>query len=429
MIPLLRLGRTTKKLVAIGSLVLFVQAILWYFIPIYFEDVLTNMLLVGTAISAYSAASLLISLPAGDIIDRVGRRFAFAFGIIGLVVSIFFLFIGEFAFLFLFMFLFGAFTQICGSAVDASLMDHCTRKNVGRIMGLADGFDEAAWAFGPIAAACLLLLFEVPLFISIIVVLLVAISAFALLYFPGRQALGLGGIKKSEKILIEDALYLGEVRRLKELGRPLIAMMLFFFAFGFWEYAIWTFSPIWTNALGAGLVTGALILAASSLPFVLCSPTAGALMGRLGPNKMLAIGTVAVLSGQTIFMFEQSFATLAACFATTAVGLAFIMVPLDVFVKERVRWRVYGELFGAEEMAYEVGGVIAPLSVGVIAMEAEMTSVIYVSFALFAVAVAALFLLFRNWQLASAAPREAAEPLQACNSGAAGRRSGGHQSA
>lgn len=390
------IGRNAKNLIMLAGLITFVQAILWYFLPIYFENVLADMFLVGTAISGFSMASLLVSLPAGDIIDRVGRRFTFILGILGFILSVFLLFAGEFIFLFFFMFFFGAFTQICQSAADTSLMDNCTKKNVGWVMGIADGFTQAGWAFGPITAAGFLIFLNAPFFISVTILLLVAISIFSLRHFPGKWKFGFKEIKKSEKVLIKDKIYFGEVKRVEKIGKPLIAILLFFFALGFWEYAIWTFEPIWTNAVGAGLMLGAVILAMASLPYVLFSPVAGRLVTRLSKNKMLAIGAAFAFLGQAIFIYERSLLSLALCFIFTALGVAFLAIPLDVYVKKHVRSSLYGELFGADEMAYEVGGVVAPISVGVIAMQSEMTGIIWVSSALFVCAIIAMFLLFRK---------------------------------
>jgi len=390
------IGRKAKNLAVLAGLITFVQAILWYFLPIYFEDVLTDMLLVGMAISGFSIASLIVSLPAGDIIDKVGRRFTFVFGILGFILSIFLLFAGNFAFLFLFMFFFGAFTQICSSAADASLLDNCTKKNVGWVVGIADGLKQAGWAIGPLVAAGFLLFLNVPFFISLTILIIVAVSILSIKFFPGKGLFGMKDLKKSKKALIKDKLYFGEIKRLKIIGKPLIAILLFSFAVGFWEYAIWTFEPIWTNAIGAGLLMGATILMLASAPYVLFSPITGKIASKLSETKMLAFGAAFTLLGQTVFLVERSLLGLSVCFVLTAIGITLIVIPLEIFIKRHVKGNLYGELFGVDEMAYEVGGVIAPLSVGIVALQSGMTSIIYVSFALFIMAVAALFIFLRK---------------------------------
>lgn len=390
------IGRKAKNLAVLAGLITFVQAILWYFLPIYFEDVLTDMLLVGMAISGFSIASLIVSLPAGDVIDKVGRRFTFIFGILGFILSIFLLFAGNFAFLFLFMFFFGAFTSICSSAADASLLDNCTKRNAGWVIGVADGFKQAGWAIGPLVAAGFLLFLKVPLFISITILLITAVSIYSLKYFPGKGLFGMKELKASKKALVKDKLFWGELKRLKTIGKPLIAILLFSFAVGFWEYALWTFEPIWTNAIGAGLLMGATILAFASVPYVLFSPLAGKLIDKFSETKMLALGAIFTLIGQAVFLLQRSLLSLSLCFILTAIGITLIAIPLEVFIKKHTKNKIYGELFGADEMAYEIGGVIAPVSVGIVALQSEMTSIIYVSFALFIMAVIALFMFLRK---------------------------------
>lgn len=51
---------------------------------------------------------------------------------------------------------------------------------------------------------------------------------------------------------------------------------------------------------------------------------------------------------------------------------------------------MYGEIAGIDDMFYEVGGIIGPLTVGIIALSGNMTSIFYFSFVLFLISIVSL---------------------------------------
>ena len=386
--------RLPRDLILIGGMLTLVEGILWYFLPNYFQSKLNDMFLVGIVISAFSAGRIIVSLPAGDIADHIGRKFTFVFGIIGFIASVFFLFLGSFFYFALFMLLFGVFTIIYGIPTDASLLDHSTKRNAPIVLGLADVLHNFGWGFGPVIAGGLLLYFRVPTFISIVIVALVAVSVFSLFAFPGKCHFNLKEFRKSRKILLKDGIYGGEFKRLLKLGNPLLAILIFSFAFGFWEYAIWTFEPIWTKYVGAGLLLGAVILMLDSVPYIPFTLISGFVTNKLGLEKMFAIGAAFTLLGQSFFLFNQTLLTLTLTLVVTPVGISFLAIPLEVYIKRHVKGNVYGQVYGADSMAYDIGGVIAPLVVGTIAIMSNMSAIIYVSFTLFLISIAALTFVF-----------------------------------
>jgi len=390
----LKFGRLPKDLILIGGMLTLVEGILWYFLPNYFQSKLNDMFLVGIVISAYSAGRMLVSLPAGDITDQIGRKFTFILGVIGFVASVFFLFMGSFFYFTLFMLLFGIFTIVYSIPTDAALLDRCTKQNVPLVVGLADMLHNFGWGFGPVVAGFLLMYFRVPTFISIVILTLVAISVFALFFFPGKSHFRMKEFRRSRKILLDDKLCIGSIKRLWTLGKPLLAILTFSFAFGFWEYAIWTFEPIWTRWIGASVLLGAFILMLDSAPYIPFSLMAGAVTNKIGLNKMFAIGAIFTLVGQSFFLFHQSLLTLALTLVITPLGVSFLTIPMEVYIKRHVKGNVYGQVYGADNMVYDIGGVIAPLVVGSIAVMENISAIIYVCFALFLISITALTFTF-----------------------------------
>ncbi len=389
-----KFGRLSRRVLFIGGALTMLQGILWYFLPLYFDSVLDNMMLVGIVISAFSAGSLLVSLPAGDVADRVGNKFTFVFGLVGFIVSMFFLFIGNFLYFALFMFCFGAFTTISDIPIDAYLLGHSTKKNVPGVMSVSDMLSNLGWGFGPIIAGALLLYFDAPLFIGVLILSLVAVSTFSLSGFPGEFGMKFSNLRKSEQVLAKDGIYVGECRRLFKLGWPLLAIVLFSFTFGFWEYAVWTFEPVWANAAGSGLLLGAVILMLDSAPYIPFMFLAGVMTNKLGLRKMFLIGTFFTVLGQSLFLVNQSLLTLALTLGLTPFGVSFLATAMSTYIRRNVKKGIYGEVDGIDRMLYEIGGIVGPLAVGALAITAGMTSFVYVSFTLFLASSAVLLAVF-----------------------------------
>jgi len=223
-----------------------------------------------------------------------------------------------------------------------------------------------------------------------------AIAAFSLFTFPGEFHFRLRDFKKSRKVLLKDGLYAGEFKRLIKLGKPLLTILIFSFAFGFWEYAIWTFEPIWTNYVGAGLLLGAFILMLDSIPYVPFDIAAGLITNKIGLKKMLMIGAVFTILGQSFFLFQHSLFALTLTFIVTPLGISFLAIPMDVYIKRNVKGNLYGQVYGIDYMVYEIGGVMGPLAVGAMATLADITSIIYLTFALFLVSITALIFMFET---------------------------------
>jgi MFS family permease len=194
--------------------------------------------------------------------------------------------------------------------------------------------------------------------------------------------------------LFRDGIYGGEFKRLLKLGKPLLAILTFSFAFGFWEYAIWTFEPIWANYMGAGLLLGAVILMLDSVPYIPFTLISGFVTNKLGLNKMFAIGAAFTILGQSFFLFDQTLLTLTLTLVVTPIGVSFLAIPMEVYIKRHVKSNVYGQVYGIDNTIYDLGGVIAPLVVGVIAVVSKMSAIIYVSFALFLISIVALAVTF-----------------------------------
>ncbi|PIN74524.1 hypothetical protein COV18_06500 [Candidatus Woesearchaeota archaeon CG10_big_fil_rev_8_21_14_0_10_37_12] len=84
-------NKSLIHIVSLFGLITLVEGILWYFMPLYFESKLQNLFLVGVLISIHPFASLIVSLPTGDLCDKISRRFVFILGLLGFTMAFFLL--------------------------------------------------------------------------------------------------------------------------------------------------------------------------------------------------------------------------------------------------------------------------------------------------------------------------------------------------
>jgi MFS family permease len=389
----MNVGHKTINIAILFGLVTLVEGVLWYMMPLYFESKLNSLFLVGIVISAHPLASLLSSLPAGDLSDKISRKFVFILGMFGFMVSFLFLFVENFYAFFTFMVLYGIFSTMYGISAFVSVLDHSRPRLVGESAGFFTSVQYAGWLFGSLISGVLFVLFEVPLILKFLFLSLILIFFLSPFVFPGKSHINSKGLRKAEKVLAKDRIFVGELKSMSVLGKPLIAILTFSFVLGYWEYSIWTFEPIYSNGLGSGFMIGAIILALISLPGTISALLAGKLTDVFGPKTMLPAGVCLIIIGQLTFLLQQNLLTLALSLVLTSFGALFILLPIDYYMKMRVGKKLRGEVDGAVEMLYNIGGVAGPLTIGIALTVTQLSNLFYYTFVLFIIAISTLVFL------------------------------------
>jgi MFS transporter, DHA1 family, multidrug resistance protein len=389
-VPGLHISKHSKNIFVLFGLLTIIEGVLWYLLPIYFESKLNSLLLVGVIIAAHPLAILMSSLPMGDLSDKMGRKFVFIIGVIGFAGSFAFLSFTTFWAFLAFMVVYGIFSIAYKIAAFVGVLDHSVKFHIGESTGMFESVEYAGWLIGSVAAGVLLFLFPVGMAIKILTVILIAVAVLAIKFFPGKIAFNLKRLIKGEKILVEDRVYFGGLRAASKFGKPLVAILAFSFAWGFWEYAIWTFEPIYSNSIGSGFLLGALILGLVSLPGALAGFTSGKLTDRIGSKEALIAGSVLILVGQGVFLVSRSLVTLGASLALTAIGVMLIWIPISIWLKTNVPRKVRGQVDSTTETFYSIGGVGGPLVVGTALSIAGASVMFWWTAALFAISIVAL---------------------------------------
>lgn len=390
------INRKSWNVAILYGLFTLVEGILWYLMPVYFDSKLNSLFLVGILLSLHPVASLIGDFPAGKLCDSMGRKFVFVLGVVGFAASFTFLFVGTFPALLVFMLLYGFFATMYDTGAFISIMDHANRNSVGKSAGLFTSINYAGWFFGSLLAGLLLIVLEVPLLLKVMAGFLMVMSLFSFVAFPGKTRFGFKELTAAKKTVMRSGVFKKDVKAVLRFGKPLLVSLSFFFAFGFWEYAIWTFEPIYTQSLGASFLMGAAILSLISLPGVVSPLIAGKLNDRLGERKMLLIGSLLIVVGQSMFFIQHGLLALAVSLIVTSSGAMFMLVPIECYVKNSVKWNMRGHIDGAWAMSYDVGGLLGPVTAGAIFVLSNAANPFYITFPLFMISITLMLLVHKK---------------------------------
>ncbi|MDD5416385.1 MAG: MFS transporter [Candidatus Aenigmarchaeota archaeon] len=387
----MHLTNKSRNVIILFSLLSLIEGVLWYFLPIYFESQLNSLFLIGMLMAAHPLASLFADLPAGDLCDKIGRKFAFIIGAIGFLASFLLLYTDNFIGFLFFMLIYGAFSTLYSVSANTAIIDYSNRNHVGEVNGIFVSLVYFGWFAGSVIAGILGSIFiQVTLF-NILAIALLLVTLGAILYFPGKTMPKKHSMRKAGRILIRDHLWFGEFGSIKKINISIIPALFFYFIWGFWEYAIWTFEPIYTNVVvGSDFFVGAIILGLLSLPTILIAPLGGWLTDKINPRKMIFYGAVLLIIGQSIFLMIQDLIGLTLSLIITSIGICFISLPICYIEKVQVKQNFRGEVVGYEEMLYNIGGILGPLSVGTLFTITNMSHLFYLTFSLFLISVVLL---------------------------------------
>lgn len=257
----LHLTQKSRNVIILFCLLSIIEGVLWYILPIYFESQLNSLFLIGIIMAAHPLSSLLAALPAGDMCDNVGRKFAFVIGAIGFLASFLLLYFNNFFGFLTFMLAYGVFSTLYAVSANTAIIDYSQRDHVGETNGIFVSLVYFGWFAGSIIAGVLASLLAQVTVLGALAVALLAVTIGTVIYFPGKSKLERPAIRKAERILIRDHLWFGEFGSIKKIKISIIPAFLFYFTWGYWEYAIWLFEPIYTNVVvGSEILIGAIIL-------------------------------------------------------------------------------------------------------------------------------------------------------------------------
>lgn len=347
-----------------GALTMF-EAVLWYVSPPRFASVL-GIGAAGTVIAAYGVGSMLLALPAGDLADKIGRRFVFVSGVALFIASLFLIESASFWKLLVFMLLLGVASTFIAAGAGTTVMDDTSKSSAGEASGAFGSIVSLSWSLGSFVGGLTIAFLPFGVLVKALMVILLAFLYWGVRKYPDRERMRWSDVARSVRVLEKDRLYVQEVRDVLPLGLALTAFSAYCFVFGFFEYAIWVAEPVYAGRIGASAAIGGGILALATLPKFLCSPSVGKFIDRANGAALMVCGAALILAAHAYFIVlsDRSLIPLGLTFFLVALADVLISLPFIAYVRQAVHKTLRARTYGTGATLYGLGGIAGPLLIG-----------------------------------------------------------------
>lgn len=397
LVRLLRNRRSYREL-SLVSFAAFIFGIIYglfsFYLPIFVEDIVKNVALVGIFLALVEVAGLLFDLPIGAFTDRYGRRRTIMLGAVLLALSaLFFEAWQTLLGLAVTLVAYGIVIEFVIIANDAELMAVSPRHRSGRFFGIYEALHNFGYSIGPFLGGFLLLFTSPPVF-WVLALFCLLLFFFAYFFLEKRERKHDSFLHTTEEVIRKDHFFAGSIREFRKVGFIGWILLLFYFTFAFRWGAFALLEPIFALRLGIDPVWVGLIYGASTLPFLFFSPFAGNFVDRYGVKLPTAVSLF--LMGSATFLFGTSESPyLLFFFAFVAAIGDSILVPtllasFDTLSSRHLKGRISSVVNVVEDSGY----LLAPLLAGLIAHFLGFAWAFY-AFGLFIFAVTAIALFVR----------------------------------
>ncbi|HUR32965.1 MAG TPA: MFS transporter [Vicinamibacterales bacterium] len=304
---------------------------------------------IGFLFAAFGISLLVVSIPAGTMSDRIGRRAPLAGGAVAIAVStVLFAFATSLPWLFVARLVQGAadaVTWVVGFALIADLYDADER---GRVMGLVMSATTAGFMVGPTLGGWL---YELggPAVPYLAVAALAAVSAvgFAWMATPPSAAIGVG--VPLRRLLRVPAVAVCAAAVV--LGSATLAMLEPTFALFLSDRLALLPSRIGL-VFGVGAIVGALL-----------HPVFGRVADRTGGRRLMLAGLVCMGAMLPLLALSSSFRLALGLEALFAVGVAMMATPSLAFMGEATTSAgvgSFGVAYGLYNVCWAIGLLVGP---------------------------------------------------------------------
>ncbi len=355
--------KTTKYLSLVMLVAWIGQSMVWNFLPIYFEQHIESVFLIGFLVSLPPLVTILMDIPVSNYVQRVGEKFVFFGGLIFNVlpavaylgVAPIFLVTGK---------LFEGITKslIWNSGWSLALKTSEEESEGESISVFLLGVNLAA-VVGPVVGGYLLMSygFQLPFILWILTSSLAILVYFAYIgYRPKSDA-----VNNFEK-LFRKKTYFDDFHHLKanwDQIRPVYTLIfLHSIIFSFYWLAV----PLALDEVGASFIEMGFIFGLAALPSAF-QIFFGEFADRVGQHKSLIIFSSMLTPILIAMYFSQSVLTLGILFFFAAALTNGMSPPIHTMLDLRAPEDVESELVGFMEFFKHIGQFTGPLAAGTIA--------------------------------------------------------------
>ena len=175
-------GRGSYRDLTSLSLVTFLFGIIYglfsFYLPIFAEDAVKNVALVGILLAVVEIMGIIVDLPLGAFADRYGRRRTIFLGaiLLGLAALFFQFSTASLIFLVLALAFYGVVVELVLIPEDAEMMAISPRRKSGKFFGFYEAWHNFGYAVGPFIGGFLIWYAPPPVFwVLIFLVMVIAV--------------------------------------------------------------------------------------------------------------------------------------------------------------------------------------------------------------------------------------------------------------
>lgn len=325
-------------------------------LPVYAQQVGIGMTMIGVLIAAYDFAELAAKPVFGVVADRAGMKRTMLIGIgFFCVASILYFPLGPHLLLLV------RFLQGLGAAglsiVSASLIAEYFPRGRGQAFGIYNAIKGAGYVISPVVGGAIVwashfgTIFIVTFGIGVVVFILAS-------FLPDPQA---GGRLEDDDDDLSFRQFFAVFRNrvlLPWYAIIVINMFLVSILFGF--------LPVYVHSLGYNQLVNGLIVGSATVSYLVVQPFAGRLADRVEPMKVILAGLILSAAGVALVPFTRG-GWLVAVVVMGGLGVGTVWTNSDAAVSHLAAKGQVGSTLGAAGSFKELGDMVGPLLIGILA--------------------------------------------------------------
>ncbi len=352
-----------KYLSAVFLLAWIGRSTVWNFLPVYFENNIESVFLVGVLTSLSSAVPIILDIPAGNLVQRAGEKIVIFLGLSMAIFPPIFYYTAFVPLLFVGKFVEGvAKTLIWNGGWSLTLKSSSQESESESVSIFLLGINMAI-VVGPVIGGYLIegYGFGIPMMLWVLTSTLAILSYYFSIGTEREESL-----EKSLGEVMERETYFNDWHHLKQNWKNLRQEFSLIFLYSIIFSFYWLAVPLLLDQMKADFTTMGMIFGFAALPkmfqFVF-----GDIADRIGKHSTLRILAFLLIPVLFAMSMVESLMLTAALFFLARVFSSGMSPAIHAIFDEEVPNEIEGEMNGFNELAKHMGQTIGPVFAGTVA--------------------------------------------------------------
>lgn len=352
-----------KYLSAVFLLAWIGRSTVWNFLPVYFENNIESVFLVGVLTSLSSAVPIILDIPAGNLVQRAGEKIVIFLGLSMAIFPPIFYYTAFVPLLFVGKFVEGvAKTLIWNGGWSLTLKSSSQESESESVSIFLLGINMAI-VVGPVIGGYLIegYGFGIPMMLWVLTSTLAILSYYSSIGTEREESL-----EKSLGEVMERKTYFNDWHHLKQNWKNLRQEFSLIFLYSIIFSFYWLAVPLLLDQMKADFTTMGMIFGFAALPkmfqFVF-----GDIADRIGKHSTLRILAFLLIPVLFAMSMVESLMLTAALFFLARVFSSGMSPAIHAIFDEEVPNEIEGEMNGFNELAKHMGQTIGPVFAGTVA--------------------------------------------------------------